>query len=291
VKVFVIVPVHNRIGFTRNCVDDLLNQNFLGELEVIVVDDGSTDGTHECLSAVQSKNTIANRSIRLIRGSGNWWWSKCVEVALDLIRPELVVGDFVIFLNDDVRVKIDYVEKLLAVQQKYGECVVMSQLGDTDDEQIRYVTPVVVSRRKLEIRENSSFVHIDENTAISSVASGRGTLYPARPIVEGMNVDSKRLPHYLSDYEFSARVARQGYQVLCALDAVVYTVADWGNQKRNFGLVRGFLSKSSPYYLRAHWTFWRTWNPDYSRILLLVQLMKHRMVPQLKFRKRGLKLH
>lgn len=44
IKVSVIVPVYNVENYLRKCLDSLVNQT-LGELEVIVIDDGSTDSS------------------------------------------------------------------------------------------------------------------------------------------------------------------------------------------------------------------------------------------------------
>ena len=49
VKVSVIVPVYNGEQFIEKCIDSLLNQT-LDEIEVVVVDDGSTDSSPEILT-------------------------------------------------------------------------------------------------------------------------------------------------------------------------------------------------------------------------------------------------
>jgi len=44
IKVSIIVPVYNTAKFLRKCLDSLVNQT-LSEIEIIIIDDGSTDGT------------------------------------------------------------------------------------------------------------------------------------------------------------------------------------------------------------------------------------------------------
>lgn len=47
-KVSVIVPVYNGIKYLKECMDSILHQS-LSEIEIVCVDDGSTDGTAELL--------------------------------------------------------------------------------------------------------------------------------------------------------------------------------------------------------------------------------------------------
>ena len=55
VKVSVIIPVYNVEKYLRECIDSILNQT-LHELELICVDDGSTDGSLEILQTYEKKD-------------------------------------------------------------------------------------------------------------------------------------------------------------------------------------------------------------------------------------------
>lgn len=48
VKISVIVPVYNVAGYLEKCLDSLVNQT-LKEIEIIVVNDGSTDESPEII--------------------------------------------------------------------------------------------------------------------------------------------------------------------------------------------------------------------------------------------------
>ena len=53
-KVSVIIPVFNSEKYLHACLDSVINQT-LKELEIIVVDDGSTDSSREILEDYKSR--------------------------------------------------------------------------------------------------------------------------------------------------------------------------------------------------------------------------------------------
>ena len=60
-SVSVIMPVYNGEAFLAAAIDSLLNQTFEGRVEIIVIDDGSTDSTPEILKSYGDKITILNQ--------------------------------------------------------------------------------------------------------------------------------------------------------------------------------------------------------------------------------------
>ena len=52
-KVSIIVPVYNTSEYLKNCIDSLLAQT-LNEIEIIVVNDGSTDNSFQILKEYQA---------------------------------------------------------------------------------------------------------------------------------------------------------------------------------------------------------------------------------------------
>jgi len=62
--VSVIVPVFNRRHLIRRAIDSLLKQDFTGPYEIIVVDDGSTDGSVEVIENIDVKVRILRQHNR-----------------------------------------------------------------------------------------------------------------------------------------------------------------------------------------------------------------------------------
>ena len=56
-RVSVIVPVYNTKKYLEKCLDSLVNQT-LDEIEIVIIDDGSTDGSIDILRKYSEKYTI-----------------------------------------------------------------------------------------------------------------------------------------------------------------------------------------------------------------------------------------
>ena len=57
----IVIPTYNNENSICDCIDSILEQKFLKDVEIIVINDGSTDNTKK-----KSKRYIANNDILLI---------------------------------------------------------------------------------------------------------------------------------------------------------------------------------------------------------------------------------
>ena len=67
----IVIPVHNRREFTRQCLACLAVQTYRN-VQTIVVDDGSTDGTDIMISQEFP-------DVVVMRGDGNLWWTEATN--------------------------------------------------------------------------------------------------------------------------------------------------------------------------------------------------------------------
>ena len=71
VRLSVIVPVFNAEKYLPRCLDSLLVQGLdNGEMEIVCVDDGSTDGSKEVIRSYEGRQDVAVRLIENIRNLG-----------------------------------------------------------------------------------------------------------------------------------------------------------------------------------------------------------------------------
>ena len=106
-RVSVIVPVYNTEAYLKNCIESILAQTHKN-LEVILVDDGSTDGSRAVLEEYAQKDSRV-----LVLSQENAGQGMARNRALDIIS-----GDFVAFIDSDDRIVPDMFEKMTDSMEK-----------------------------------------------------------------------------------------------------------------------------------------------------------------------------
>lgn len=103
----VIIPVYNVKPYLRRCVDSVLAQNY-NFIEIILIDDGSTDGSSIiCDEFAETDNIVvihqANQGLSMARNAG-------LEVAR---------GEYIAFLDSDDFIENDMYSTLIGLSKKY----------------------------------------------------------------------------------------------------------------------------------------------------------------------------
>ena len=107
VKVSIGVPIYNVEAYLRECLDSIMNQTFK-DFEVIMVDDGSTDNSFNiCQEYVARDNRfkLIHQENKGLAGARN----TCLKY---------MHGEYITWIDSDDKVKPDYLEKLLQVQEE-----------------------------------------------------------------------------------------------------------------------------------------------------------------------------
>jgi len=221
------------------CLNSLLEQEYKNYV-VVLVDDGSSDGTGEYV-----KNNFP--AVRIVRGTGDWWWTKSMNEGIKSILNESKKDDIILSLNNDLIVKPDYLTCLLKVYNKYGSCVVGStSVWDSDHDKIAFIGVLwnnFNAKYKAVQESTLKYSELDKKKDIveSDLLPGRGTLYSVGLIDEVGFYDEVNFPQYIADEEFSLRAKKYGYKLLVSSEAVVYS--DVENTGINFKHDKPSLAK------------------------------------------------
>lgn len=115
-KISVIVPIYNTEHYLRECLDSLVNQTF-ESLEIILIDDGSTDNSGKIANQYSKHYPNVHVHHKINQGQ-----SIARNYGLNFVK-----GEYVIFLDSDDYVPLDAYEKLYNLSIKYDHDIV---LGD-----------------------------------------------------------------------------------------------------------------------------------------------------------------
>ena len=113
-KISIVVPVYNTNIYLRECLDSLVNQNY-PELEIICINDGSTDSSLAILNEYAAKDG----RIQVIdkQNEGVSATRKCGITAAE--------GEYLMFVDSDDWLELDACQVLIDLMHQYQPDVVM----------------------------------------------------------------------------------------------------------------------------------------------------------------------
>lgn len=240
-NVHVLLPVHNRIEITRACLNQLLRQS-LRPAQLIVIDDGSSDGTSAMVRAAAPDAVV-------IHGDGSLWWAGCLQEGVNRLVRERVPGeDLVLMLNDDTTFDDRFIENAVRAMATIRSAMLMAQpyssrTGKLIEVGVRADWRALRFESVLDIAQANCF-------------STRGLFIRLQDVLRAGGFRPRFLPHYLSDYEFTIRAWRKGVRLITdpAVNLIVNEEAT-GQRASDKSSVRAYFrsvvsrrSTSNPFY-------------------------------------------
>lgn len=198
-KLSAILTVFNRKEKTLNCLTSLFN--ITHDIDVYLVDDGSTDGTWD---AVKEKFPQVN----LIKGNGNLFWSRGMYTAW----KEAVKGDYdaYIWLNDDQKLRSNFLEELFSVEQENNwNCIVTGRIADIESGEIIYCGYDNNKKLLTKIGEIEEVTHMNGNVVCIP-----------KSVVNKIGIIDPYYHHDLGDGDYGLRSRENGIKVLTTRNIV-----------------------------------------------------------------------
>lgn len=297
-KLAIIVPVHNRVEFTKKFIKCLKNNSYK-EWTLFIVDDGSTDGTDKMLEHVsvkidpEAQVAMDVMAIYRLKGDGNWWWTKSVN---RVVKIALRSGaQLILTQNNDVEIPADYLECMMEAHHIKPNAIITAPIFDLN-------TGVCLPygggvRRDWIMAKDIKLPEIKADDIISSGnktgnkneiwrelthCGGRGCLIPAEVFREIGLYDEKKLPQYQADDDITFRAANHGFPIVMYLKTFCCTPAEETGltafiSKRSWTTFIGYLtSQKSPANIkRRMWITVRHCRPRwYAPISLMLDLIR-----------------
>lgn len=199
--IHILLPVHNRAAVTAAFAHALVQQE-MQDFHLVLIDDGCTDDTVERVTRV-----VPQEKLTVLRGDGTLWWAGALQLGYEFLRRSSSGGeDAVLIANDDMSFEPDFLRRGLEVLSEDPRAAIQAVGHDqlTGNVDCGAVVNLVTLRfRGAEMGERPNCL------------STRGLLLSARVFLESGGFRPDRLPHYMSDYEFTIRLHRAGAPLRC----------------------------------------------------------------------------
>lgn len=239
-EISVVLINYNGIKYNDACIASILNSTIAECIQIVVVDNASTD---DSLSALRDK-WGGNEQMHIITLDDNYGFSKANNEG---VRWSMEQGiDYYLLLNNDTEIEADAIERLMRCGQD-TQSIVVPKILYADRRDVIWCaggtfSPVIrkAVQNGLNQKDNGQF----DVSGECQFANGCALLL-SRNIVERVGFLDERFFLYYEDTEYSMRAAEKGVAIRYLADAVVY-------HKVN-GSTGGNEKPANAYYITRNW--------------------------------------
>jgi len=212
-SLFIIIPVHNRKLFTRDCLISLRDQT-CKEFNIIIIDDGSIDGTEDMIKSDFPE-------VILLKGDGNLWWTKAINLGVEYALKQ--EAEYILTLNDDTVLFEDYIEKMVYWSSKKKDVLLGSFAFDFNTKLPLYGGEII-DWKKAKFMSLFEHSRVDNLSGLHKVSHypGRGLLIPSKVFLKTGFYDEKNFPQIGADIDFTFRAEKNNFEIYCNYDAKLY---------------------------------------------------------------------
>ncbi|HUV71854.1 MAG TPA: glycosyltransferase family 2 protein [Clostridia bacterium] len=212
---FIIISFNTK-KLLEKCLESIKNQSRGGEIqgEIIVVDNGSQDGSAQAIKKLPSKQFAdCGLTVHLIENKENLGFAKAVNQAIKKAK-----SDNLLLLNSDTQLTKNSLQNLLEFEEKVRPSLLGSQLLNPDGSiQPSCFHLSTVKRAFLEYWLGkkgffSKYYPLGNEPSQVEAVSGGAMLIP-KEIIEKIGPFDERYFMYYEDLDFCRRVRKAGFKI------------------------------------------------------------------------------
>lgn len=204
--IFIIIPVHNRKNITLSCLNNLNESLDLDRFHIIVIDDGSTDGTFASI-----RNNFP--TVKILHGDGNLWWTGAIEKGMEYAYKK--GAEYFIWLNDDTLPARKTISLLIEACRDNPKSLLSGQCYKSHT----YQKTTFGGQKKLRMSLQLLSTAQDQLSECDCL-SGNLVCLP-RSIIDDIGFPpSHRVPHNTGDVVYTYFAKQAGYKILVLGSAI-----------------------------------------------------------------------
>lgn len=193
-KICALLTCFNRLEKTVACLREV--QNLIADIDIYLVDDGSTDHTREAVEKIIKKGKV-------ISGSGDLFWSRGMAKAWQVAAASDDY-DYYLWLNDDIVLKKEAIEELLAcARQSHNKAVITGLIADQATGEVIYGGSDASGRLLQSTGTMQDVVSMNGNCVLVS-----------REIYQKIGTIDPVFHHDLGDVDYGLRARKAGFAVM-----------------------------------------------------------------------------
>lgn len=207
IHVEIVSPVHNRRELTLQCLRSLsrINQTNL-KVHIIIVDDGSTDGTGE---AIREQFP----AVEIVRGDGNLWFTASSNLGFE--RALNYNPDYILLINDDTVFDENFLQYLVGCAEANPRSAIggLLLLWDTPHKVFQVAPQFDVWYGGWRHLYQQTVWTMPRKPFEVDFIAGNCILFPAEVFRQIGLMNARQFPHY-ADAEFTPRIKKNGWKLL-----------------------------------------------------------------------------
>ena len=240
-KLAVILVNYNGKDYNEACIESVRANRINGEVQIIVVDNASGDGSMQILRERYEKE----EQTELVELDENYGFSYANNVGIR--RAKAWGADAVLLLNNDTEIEKDMLQELLACAGRHPGSMIVPKICYSDDRKRIWsaggsVSPVVQKVRHIGLDEEDRGQYDEECRTL--FATGCCLLLPMGVIDQAGLLDERFFLYY-EDTEYSFRLRELGIDIYYCPQAVMYHKVGASS--------KGADSPLCAYYIARNW--------------------------------------
>ncbi|WP_144283300.1 glycosyltransferase family 2 protein [Chryseobacterium echinoideorum] len=213
-KVSIIVPVYNVENYLAKCLDSLVNQA-LQNIEIIVVNDGSTDASENIIQ--QYYSTYPDKIKPFTKNNGGL--SDARNFGIDK-----ATGDYLGFVDSDDFVSETMFEEMLSLAEKYDAEMVICNIQKVDEHGNVTQKLTQIPNMPEKIKLESNFSVFSDLSYFACNKLFRKELFKHKRFKKGVHFeDIQLIPQLLLECETLAQTQKFHYQYLERSNSITKT--------------------------------------------------------------------
>jgi len=207
----IIIVSYNTKDFLKRCMDSIFTEGGINDLEIIVIDNNSTDGTREMLKKFQSDHS----EVITVFNEKNVGFATAVNQGVKKSK-----SDYLLLLNSDIVIKQQSLEKMISFAKEYPEAGIIGgrllNLDNSSQASIYHFPTIGRAIKEYWFRQKGSFEKytplMKKDYVSVDVVTGAVMLIP-RKTIEKIGLLDERYFMYFEDLDYCRRVNKAGYKI------------------------------------------------------------------------------